>query len=48
VWDCAFAPDEGGELAANVVATCGGNVVCLIDVELGKVRGFSALFFAAF
>eukprot|EP00047_Mylnosiga_fluctuans_P010952 m.18834 g.18834 ORF g.18834 m.18834 type:complete len:777 (+) comp3376_c0_seq1:40-2370(+) len=34
VWACAFAPHVYGE---HVVATCGGNAVCLIDAALGKV-----------
>ncbi|XP_039296049.1 leucine-rich repeat and WD repeat-containing protein 1 [Nilaparvata lugens] len=38
VWMCQFEPDpENPEKTTNIVATCGGNSVCLIDVTTGKV-----------
>ncbi|XP_071945443.1 leucine-rich repeat and WD repeat-containing protein 1-like [Antedon mediterranea] len=38
VWKCAFEPDpENPQNSTSTVATCGGNSVCLIDCESGKV-----------
>ncbi|CAH1800551.1 unnamed protein product [Owenia fusiformis] len=38
IWCCQFEPnlEKTGE-TTNIVATCGGNSVCLIDVSTGKV-----------
>lgn len=43
VWHCVFEPNiEKPHLTTNIVATCGGNSVCLIDVTTGKcVRKFT-------
>lgn len=38
VWRCAFEPDPNNPGATTrCIATCGGECVCLIDCELGKV-----------
>lgn len=37
VWQCAFEPTDSEE-TAKIVATCGGNSVCFIDVETGQLR----------
>lgn len=35
---CAFEPDpKNTDRLTNIIATCGGNSVCFIDVENGKV-----------
>ncbi|XP_055004872.1 leucine-rich repeat and WD repeat-containing protein 1 isoform X2 [Boleophthalmus pectinirostris] len=34
LWTCAFQPSDG---SSRLVATCGGDSVCLIDCELGLV-----------
>ncbi|KAK3586404.1 hypothetical protein CHS0354_013108 [Potamilus streckersoni] len=38
VWMCAFQPDprKPGE-TTNIVATCGGKIVCFIDCQTGRV-----------
>lgn len=40
VWECAFQPSFGNdkdEESSNIVATCGGNSICFIDIKTGKV-----------
>lgn len=38
VWRCAFEPSiEDPEKTTNMLATCGGQTVCLIDCNTGKV-----------
>lgn len=38
VWQCAFEPSPiEKDKTTNVIATCGGNSVCFIDVDSGKV-----------
>ncbi|KAF0311878.1 Leucine-rich repeat and WD repeat-containing protein 1 [Amphibalanus amphitrite] len=37
LWDCKFMPGGGGGDVGDVVATCGGNSVCLIQVQTGKL-----------
>ena len=38
VWDIAFEPDKTDpQKTTNIIATCGGNSICLIDVLSGEV-----------
>ena len=38
VWDIAFEPDTiDPRKTTNIVATCGGNSICLIDINTGEV-----------
>lgn len=38
MWQCAFQPDcNDRRKTTSIVATCGGNSVCFIDVEKGIV-----------
>ncbi|GFG30538.1 hypothetical protein Cfor_10826 [Coptotermes formosanus] len=40
VWQCVFEPNKDDPMkTANVVATCGGNSICLINVKTGEVTG---------
>uniref|UniRef100_A0A674N4T4 Leucine-rich repeat and WD repeat-containing protein 1 n=1 Tax=Takifugu rubripes TaxID=31033 RepID=A0A674N4T4_TAKRU len=40
LWSCSFQPQEGSELSVfsgGLVATCGGDTLCLIDCDSGMV-----------
>ncbi|XP_008304499.1 leucine-rich repeat and WD repeat-containing protein 1 [Stegastes partitus] len=37
LWACAFQPDFSGGGGSRLVATCGGDSVCVIDCETGMV-----------
>ncbi|XP_041349722.1 leucine-rich repeat and WD repeat-containing protein 1-like [Gigantopelta aegis] len=37
VWRCAFEPRKDNSGNTNVLATCGGNIVCFIDCISGRV-----------
>ncbi|KAH3891681.1 leucine-rich repeat and WD repeat-containing protein 1-like [Dreissena polymorpha] len=39
VWKCAFEPLIGGKKGetSNILASCGGKIVCIIDCQTGKV-----------
>ncbi|KAK6639215.1 hypothetical protein RUM43_007485 [Polyplax serrata] len=39
VWECAFQPQGSSKYGetSNIVATCGGNSICFIDIKTGKV-----------
>lgn len=38
IWEVVFEPDpENPEKTTNKVATCGGNSICIIDVNAGTV-----------
>ena len=38
VWDIAFEPDKiNPRKTTNIVATCGGNSICFIDINTGEV-----------
>ncbi|KAJ8312838.1 hypothetical protein KUTeg_010211 [Tegillarca granosa] len=38
IWQCSFEPVINlSDCRENIVATCGGNVVCLVDCQTGKV-----------
>ncbi|XP_005809933.1 leucine-rich repeat and WD repeat-containing protein 1 [Xiphophorus maculatus] len=37
LWACAFQPQSESSAGSRLVATCGGDSVCVIDCETGKV-----------
>ncbi|XP_014838691.1 PREDICTED: leucine-rich repeat and WD repeat-containing protein 1 isoform X1 [Poecilia mexicana] len=37
LWACAFQPQSESSAGSRLVATCGGDSVCVIDCEMGKV-----------
>lgn len=37
VWQCSFEPTASSK-SSKIVATCGGNTVCFIDVETGQLN----------
>ncbi|XP_056414729.1 leucine-rich repeat and WD repeat-containing protein 1 [Hyla sarda] len=37
LWSCAFEPTLDSSRSSKVIATCGGESVCVIDCETGKV-----------